>query len=70
MIVQTGETLENEIEQTKQELGHRINLTQGIIAEAALAFVDDPKKVPLMQERLKAFVACVRADGGESLKGK
>lgn len=65
------ETPENKIKPTKQELDHRINLTQEIAIGAALAILDDPKKVPLMQERLKAFAACVRGGGGEScLKGK
>ena len=70
-IVQMGKTLENKIEQNKQELGHRINLTEEIAIGAALATLDDPKKVPVMQERLKAFAACVRRGGGEScLKGE
>ena len=70
-IVQTREALENKIEQATEELGNRINRTQEIAAGAALVLVDDPKKVPLMQEKLKVFAACVRGDGGEGcLKGK
>ena len=65
------ETLDKKIQQTKMVLGYRINQTQGIAAGSALVIIDDTKKVPLMQEKLKAFAACVRGDGGEScLKGK
>ena len=67
----TENALEKKLEQAKQELGQGIDRAQAVATGSALAILDDPKKVAPMQERLKAFAACVRGGGGEScLKGK
>jgi len=70
-IGQIEKTLEQKIEKTKQELGRGINHAQTIAAGAPLVILDDPKKVSLMQECLKAYAACITSGGGAScLKGK
>ena len=67
----TKQTLDKTIEETMQELGRGIDQAQEIASGAPLIVLDNPKKFPVMQERLKAFAICVKGDGGESfLKGK
>lgn len=70
-ISQAEKTLDQKIETSKQELSREINQAQTIAAGAPLVILDDPNKVSLMQERLKAYAACITSGGGAScLKGK
>jgi len=67
----TGQTLEQRLEQSKQELGKAIEQLQVITAGVAQVGINDPKNMMLMQKRLQAFVACVRGGGGEGcIEGK
>ena len=67
----TEETLGQKIEKTKEDLGREIDHAQTIAAGAPLVILDDPKKVSLMQESLKAYAACITSGGGAScLEGK
>ena len=71
MISQSENRLQQQLEHVQQDVGNGINQAQALAAGAALIIVQDPKKLPKMQERLKVFAACVRGDGGEScLEGK
>ncbi|KAG0125114.1 hypothetical protein HOY82DRAFT_617075 [Tuber indicum] len=64
-IEETKTELSSRIEETKAELGKGISHTLAMALGALLVYIDDSKKLPVMQERLKAFGACVRGDGGE-----
>ncbi|KAG0125754.1 hypothetical protein HOY82DRAFT_542947 [Tuber indicum] len=70
-IKETKTELSTRIEEAKADLGKGINQTQVMALGAPLVFMNDPKKLPVMQERLKVFGACIRGGGGEDcIKGK
>ena len=61
----------NDLEEARANLTKSINRAQFLATGASLVLVKDPKKFEMMQERLKAFAACVRDGGGdECFKGK
>jgi len=63
--------LHSQITEVKNDLAKGINQAQFLATGAPLVLINDPKKYDMMQQRLKAFAACVRGDGGdECIKGK
>jgi len=58
--------LKGQINEVHNELAKGINQAQFLATGAPLIFINDPRKIPVMQERLRVFGACVRGGGGES----
>jgi len=65
-MLQTEQIVNKKIQEMHQELGNGIQHAQGIATGAALIVFEDVKKIPIMKERLKAFTACIKRDGGQS----
>ncbi|KAG0129046.1 hypothetical protein HOY82DRAFT_671304 [Tuber indicum] len=55
-----------DLNEARIDLTKGINQAQLIAAGAPLVVLNDPKKLGIMQERLKAFAAGVRGGGGDN----
>ncbi|KAG0642981.1 hypothetical protein HOY80DRAFT_1035333 [Tuber brumale] len=58
--------VKKDLNEAKIDLAKGINQAQTIAAGAPLVVLNDPKKLGIMEERLKAFAARVRGGGGDN----